>query len=112
MHKARSQRWITSLRRLRKAVIKNVNPQNAEGPSELRYSHLQAALCDELVKDLAAFVGLVFSSRVFLHIFWTLNRSANLSALGNKARSVPCGDVLWRVIGAVFCRLRRECVQR
>ena len=49
-------------------------------------------------------MGLVFSSRVFPHIFWTLNTSANLSALGNKARSVSCGDVLWRAIGTVFCR--------
>ena len=48
-----------------KAVIKNANPQNAAGPSELRYSHLQAALYDKLVEDLAAFVGLGFSSRVF-----------------------------------------------
>ena len=29
---------------------------------------------------------------------------ANLSALGQKARPVACGDVLQRVIGAVFCR--------
>ena len=87
-----------------KAVITNVNPQNAAGPSELRYSHLRAALCDELVEDLAAFVGLVFSSRVFPHIFWTLNTSADLSALGEKTRSVSCDDVLRRVNGTIFCR--------
>ena len=38
------------------------------------------------------------------HTFWTLRTSANLSALGQKARQVACGDVLRRVIGAVFCR--------
>ena len=43
-----------------KAVIKKGNPQSAAGPSGLRSSHLQAALCDELVKDLAAFATLVF----------------------------------------------------
>ena len=43
-----------------KAVIKKANPQSAAGPSGLRYSHLQAALCDELVEDLAAFATLVF----------------------------------------------------
>ena len=43
-----------------KAVIKKINPQSAAGPSGLRYSHLQAALCDELVEDLAAFATLVF----------------------------------------------------
>ncbi|CAM9828334.1 unnamed protein product, partial [Ascophyllum nodosum] len=87
-----------------KAVIKKANPQSAAGPSGLRYSHLQAALCDELVEDLAAFATLVFSSRVLPQIVWTLHTSANLSALGQKARPVACGDVLRRVIGAVFCR--------
>ena len=87
-----------------KAVIKKVDPQSAAGPSGLRYSHLQAALCDELVEDLAAFATLVFSSRVLPQVFWTLHTSANLSALGQKARPVACGDALRRVIGAVFCR--------
>ena len=47
-----------------KAVIKKTNPQSTVGPSGLRYSRLQAALCDELVEDLAPFTTLVFSSRV------------------------------------------------
>ena len=47
-----------------KAAIKKANPQSVAGASGLRYSHLQAALCDELVEDLAAFATLVFSSRV------------------------------------------------
>ena len=29
-----------------KAIIKKVNPRSAASPSGLRYSHLQAALCD------------------------------------------------------------------
>ena len=88
-----------------KAVIKKANPQSAAGPFGLLYSHLQAALCDELVEDLAAFATLVFSSRVLPQVFWTLHTiySANLSALGQKARPVACGHVLRRVIGAVFC---------
>ena len=85
-------------------AVKKANPQSAAGPSGLRYSHLQAALCDELVEDLAAFATLVFSSRILPQVFWTLHTSANLSALGQKARPVACGDVLRRVIGAVFCR--------
>ncbi|CAN0003281.1 unnamed protein product [Ascophyllum nodosum] len=85
------------------AVIKKPNPQSAAGLSGLRYSHLQAALSDELVEDLAAFATLVFTSRVLPHGFWTLKASANLCALGQKARPVACGDVLRRVIGAVFC---------
>ena len=87
-----------------KAVIRKVNPQSATGPSRLRYSHLRAALCDELVEDLAAFATLVFSSRVLPEVFWTLHTSANLSALGQKARPVASGDVLREIIGAVFCR--------
>ena len=47
-----------------KAVIKKANAQSAAGPSGMRYSYLQAALCDELVEDLAAFVTFVFYSRV------------------------------------------------
>ena len=87
-----------------KAVIKKVNPQSAAGPSGLRNSHLQAALCDELVQDLAAFATLVFSSRALPQVFWTLHTTANLSALGQKGRPVACGDVLRRVIGTIFCR--------
>ena len=87
-----------------KAIIKKANPQSAAGPSRLRYSHLQAALCDELVEDLTAFATLVFSSRVLPEVFWILHTSANLSALGQKARPVASGDVLRRVIDAVFCR--------
>ena len=43
-----------------KAVIKKADPQSAASPSGLRYSHLQAPLCNELVEDLAAFATLVF----------------------------------------------------
>ena len=85
------------------SFIKKAYPQSAAGPSGLRYNHLQAALCDELAEDLAAFAMLVFFSRVLPQVFWTLHTSANLSALGQKARPVACGDVLRKVIGAVFC---------
>ena len=87
-----------------KAVIKKANPQSAAGPSGLRYSHLQAALCGKLIEDFAAFATLVFSSRVLPQVFWTLPTRANLSALGQKARPVACGDVLRRGIDAGFCR--------
>ena len=43
-----------------KAVIIKANPQSAAGPSGLCYSHLQTALCDELVEDLRLFFPLVF----------------------------------------------------
>ena len=77
-----------------KAVIKKANPQSVPGPSGLRYSLLQAALCDELVEYLAAFTTFVFSSRVLPQAFWTLQTSANFSTLRQNARPVTCGDVL------------------
>ena len=52
-----------------KVAVKKANPKSAAGPSGLRYSHLQAALCDELVEDLTAFAALVFSSRVLPQVF-------------------------------------------
>ena len=45
-----------------------------------------------------------FSSHVLPQVFWTLHTRANLSALGQKARPVACGGVLWRANGAVVCR--------
>ena len=81
-----------------KAVVRKANPQSAAGPSGQCYSHLQAALCDELVDDLAAFETLVFSSRVLPQAFSTLHTSASLSALGQKARQwravMTCGELL------------------
>ena len=82
-----------------KVFIKRINPPVAAGLFGLRYSHLQAALCDELVEDLAAFANLVFYIRVLSQVLWTLHTSA----LGQNARPVACGNVLRRVIGAVFC---------
>ena len=52
-----------------KAVAKKINIKSVVGPSGLRYSHLQAALCYELVEDLAAFATVVFSSRVLHQVF-------------------------------------------
>ena len=86
-----------------KAAIKKANRQSAAGSSGLRYSHLQAALCDELVEDLAAFATLVFSSRVFLQVFRTLHTSANLSPLKQKAgpvRVMSCRELLALVFAA------------
>ena len=56
-----------------KTVINRTNPKSAAGPSGLRYSHLQAALCDGLVEEIAEFTTLVFSSSSLPQIFWTLH---------------------------------------
>ena len=87
-----------------KAVIKKANPQNAAGRSGLRYSYLQTASCDELFDDFAAFAMLVFFSSAFPQVFWTLHTSAYPSALGQNARSLTCGNVFRRFVGAGFCR--------
>ena len=84
-----------------KTIIKNANSFSATGPSRLRYSHLQAALCDGLVEDLAEFATVVVSSLVWPQVFWTFHTSASLSALGRKRET---SDVLRRGIGSVFCR--------
>ena len=86
-----------------KAAIKKASQQSAAGPSGLCYSHLQAALCNELVENLAAFATLVLSSRILPQEVWTLDTSANLSALGQMARPVAYDGVLRRGIGAGFC---------
>ena len=83
-----------------KAITKNANPQSAAGPSGLRYSHLQAALCDELVEDLAAFATLIFSSRVLPQVFWTLHTSANRVGQNGKPRWGKRRDQ-WRAL--MFC---------
>ena len=61
----------------KEATVKNVvmkaNPQSAAGSSVLCYSHLQAALCDELVENLAAFAALVVDGRV-LFLRWGKER--------------------------------------
>ena len=79
-----------------KTILKKTNPPSATGPSGLRYNHLQAALCNELVEDLAAFAMLVFSNRVLPQVFWTLHTSANLwGKRRDQWRAVmSCGDLL------------------
>ena len=75
-------------------AIKKAYPQNAAGPSGLRYSHIQAALCDELVEEIAEFED---SAPNILDV--AIKRQS--VRVRGKARPVACGDVLRRVIGAV-----------
>ena len=81
-----------------KAVIKKANPQSAAGPSGLRYSHLQTALCNELVEDLAAFARLVFSSVFCPKYSGHCTRSLTFSRWGKRRdqwRAVmSCGELL------------------
>ena len=61
-----------------KAVIDKASPQSAAGPSVLHYYHLQAAVCNGLVEDLAAFATLVFSSRGLPKDFRHCTRALNV----------------------------------
>ena len=85
------------------ATIRRANPQSAPGPSGLRYCHLQQAMSIDLVEALSDFSRVVFQGDL-PNTFWRLHTSANLSAIGEKARPVACGDVLRRLIGGTVCR--------
>lgn len=61
------------------------------------------AMCDKLVEEIIEFATLVLFSRFLPSISWTRYRSAKLSALGQNVSPVACGDVLRRIISAVFC---------
>ena len=82
-----------------KTVIKKANPQSAAGSSGLLYSHLQAALCDELVEDLATFATLVFSRRVLPQEYFEHCTSALNFLRRGKRRDqwravMSCGELL------------------
>ena len=81
-----------------KAVIKKANPQSTAGQSGLHYSHLQTALCDELVEVLAAFATLIFCSRVFPKYSGHCTRALTFPRWGKRRdqwRAVMfCGELL------------------
>ena len=81
-----------------KADIKKVNPQSAADSSGLRYSPLQAALCDELVEDLAASATLVFPAVFCPKFSGHCTRALTFSRWGKRRdqwRAVMfCGELL------------------
>ena len=80
------------------SVIKKANPQSAAGPSGLRYSHLQAALCDELVEDLAAFRRLFFPAVFFPKYSGHCPRALTFPRWGKRRAQwravMSCGELL------------------
>ena len=81
-----------------KAILKKINPQNAAGPSGLRYSHLQAAPCEELVEDLAAFATFVFPAVVCPKYSGHFTRALTVPRWGKKRDQwrevMSCGELL------------------
>lgn len=65
-----------------------------EGPPRLCYSHWQGALCDELVEELAEFATLVVYSSFLPQIFWTQNKSANLSTTQSRVVTFSEGSLV------------------
>lgn len=65
----------------------------------LRYPLLQAGILGTLVDDLGSFAKVVFNSGSLPDFSWSLSATTTLTALGEKAREVPCGHVLRRIIG-------------
>ena len=93
------------------SVLMAADPLSAAGPSGLRYVHLQDAVratggkASSLVAALARVQHTLLSSpRTLPPAFWALHSSATLSALGDKARPIACGDVLRRLISSATLR--------
>ncbi len=88
------------------------SPNVAPGLSGLSIEHLQRAIrCGSAVtvnKLLAALAWLgtsVFASSKFLPSdFWRLHSAARLSAIGEKARPIACGDTLRQLFGRIYNR--------
>ncbi|CAN0375941.1 unnamed protein product, partial [Laminaria digitata] len=85
-------------------TIRRGNPQSSPGPSGLRFSHLQEAMTPDLAEAISQLSRVIFDGSHLPDSFWQLHTSANLSAIGEKARPVACGDVIRRIIGGTFCR--------
>ena len=65
-----------------------------EGPFRLRYSHLQAALCNKLVEHLAALATFVSSSHVLAQVFWAKHiNERKQTSVGAKGEA---SGVYWR----------------
>lgn len=88
----------------------------APGLCGLRILHLQqlarygcSAVVNSIFKHLAW-----LAQEAFLHPdnlpddFWSLFSAARLSAVGEKARPIACGDTVRRIIGRVYCHHNKE----
>jgi Reverse transcriptase (RNA-dependent DNA polymerase) len=99
-------------------AILAANPGSAAGPSGLRNSHLQQCvrhtahtsgrMVDWLL-ELMAWLGTVaYSTPAALPApFWRFHAAARLSAVGEKARPIACGDTFRRLFARIFCASSR-----
>jgi hypothetical protein len=103
-------------RALRQSVI-NAYSAVAPGLSGLRILHLQqitkfggcSDVCNSIFKHLAWLAQTCFTDPDCLpDEFWALFSAARLSAVGDKARPIACGDTIRRIFGKQFCRYHQE----
>ena len=88
----------------------------APGLSGLRILHLQqlarygcSAESNSIFKHLAWLAQELFLRPDSLpDDFWSLFSAARLSAVGEKARPIACGDTVRRIIGRVYCHHNKE----
>lgn len=92
------------------ATIHRGSSQSSPEPFGLRYSHLQQSLSLDLAEAISAFSRLVFADNCLPRCLGELHTSVNLSAIGEKAWSVACGDILRSIIGGAFCRQYRQTI--
>jgi hypothetical protein len=99
-----------------RAAIAGAKPGSSGGPSALSNLHLQQCVTfghhDAVTHllELCAWLGTtIYSAPASLPAeFWALHSSARLSAVGEKARPIACGDTLRRLFGHVFCEENKD----
>jgi hypothetical protein len=103
-------------RALQQTVMRAVS-DTAPGLSGLRILHLQqmtksggcSDVCNSFFKHLAWLAQTCFTDPDSLpDEFWALFCAARLSAVGEKARPIACGDTTRRIFGKHYCRYHQD----
>lgn len=103
-------------RAVRQTVMHSLS-DTAPGLSGLRILHLQqmtksggcSDVCNSFFKHLAWLAQTCFTDPDSLpDEFWALYSAARLSAVGEKARPIACGDTTRRIFGKHYCRHHQE----
>ena len=99
-----------------RTTVMKARSDAAPGPSGLRVGHLQSIVrtagadsANELL-DLLAWLGTASFAKAenLPGDFWTLHMAARLSAVGEKARPIACGDTVRRLLCATYCRVHKS----
>lgn len=113
---AQNIRRIFDWRALQQTVMHSLSDV-APGLSGLRILHLQqmtksggcSDVCNSFFKNLAWLAQTCFTDPDSLpDEFWSLFSAARLSAVGEKARPIACGDTTRRIFGKHYCRHHKD----